>query len=416
MNNHRDHHRSTPKLFWLGMSSALPLLVAPSVSFAQAPSTQVEWNQCSQFKDDNNARLACYDQWAAQQPLLGATNTTAEASSWHGQPALTSASSSGAYVLRNAPAHDGMSSVDRANMAADAGEKVVVANNDGCRNPAFDATSRFWELNNDTDCGNFRFRGYRPAIIAVARANRVNETPYSPTRGRAEYQDYQKTEMRFQISVRTKVLSNLLTSDSSSKRDSLWFGYTQQSYWQLFNASLSRPFRDTDYEPELIYIYPVEWNIFGTGAKLRYAGMGINHQSNGQSNPISRSWNRYFITAGVDITPHLRMSGRLWKRMSESGHKDDNPNIGNYIGLAELTTYWSVTPRDTVTYTFKRSLKSQARGSNRVEWFHALGQGFAGGKSNLNLYAGVFSGYGDSLLDYNYRRTVFNVGFSLVDF
>ena len=62
------------------------------------------------------------------------------------------------------------------------------------------------------------------------------------------------------------------------------------------------------------------------------------------------------------------------------------------------------------------SLASQARGSVRLEWMQALGSGIWGGKSNLRLHTALFSGYGDSMIDYNRKRTVFSVGLSLVDF
>ena len=58
----------------------------------------------------------------------------------------------------------------------------------------------------------------------------------------------------------------------------------------------------------------------------------------------------------------------------------------------------------------------QGRGSGRVEWLRTLGEGWNGGKSNLRLHVQLFSGYGDSLIDYNYKRTVLSVGFSLLDF
>ena len=71
-------------------------------------------------------------------------------------------------------------------------------------------------------------------------------------------------------------------------RDSVWFGYSQQSYWQLFNGGLSRPFRATDHEPEITYIYPTDAELPG-GWRLRYSGIRLVHQSNGQSLPLSRS-------------------------------------------------------------------------------------------------------------------------------
>jgi phospholipase A1 len=52
----------------------------------------------------------------------------------------------------------------------------------------------------------------------------------------------------------------------------------------------------------------------------------------------------------------------------------------------------------------------------RLEWLRKLGSsGFVGNNSGLRLHTQLFSGYGDSLIDYNRRRTVVSVGLSLVD-
>ena len=45
-----------------------------------------------------------------------------------------------------------------------------------------------------------------------------------------------------------------------------------------------------------------------------------------------------------------------------------------------------------------------------------LGTSPSGGKSNLRLHTQLFSGYGDSMIDFNRKRTVFSLGLSLVDF
>ena len=70
----------------------------------------------------------------------------------------------------------------------------------------------------------------------------------------------------------------------------------------------------------------------------------------------------------------------------------------------------------TLSATVRSSLGSAPRGSLRVEWLRTLGDGIGGGRSNLRLHTQLFSGYGDSLIDYNRKRTVFSVGFSLLDF
>ena len=79
--------------------------------------------------------------------------------------------------------------------------------------------------------------------------------------------------MRIGLSVRTKLAQGMLTQDDPVKKDSLWFGYSQQSTWQLFNGDISRPFRTTDHEPELMYVYPTDFQLPG-GWRWRYAGVG----------------------------------------------------------------------------------------------------------------------------------------------
>ena len=151
------------------------------------------------------------------------------------------------------------------------------------------------------DCGTFGLRGYRPISLAVIGSDSVNTAPTSPSADHTgTFQPYTTSETRINMSVRTKVAQGLLTGGDPNRLDSLWFAYSQQSYWQLFNADLSRPFRATDHEPELIYIFPVE-SALPSGWRLRYGGIGINHQSNGQSLPLSRSWNRIIGRAGLEL-------------------------------------------------------------------------------------------------------------------
>lgn len=386
------------------MSRALLVYAAATVlSAAPAGAAQPSasnWQACTALAADSAARLACFDQWASQQAApaapVAATTPPASASTWVQ-----------AGVAIPPPPTEG----------AQAPPVFEIISPEGCRNPAHSDLSRFWELENDTDCGTFSFRGYRPITVSVAKGSSVNRQPSSIADGHTatDSVDFRTTENRIQLSVRTKIAQGLLTPEGGTRKDSLWFGYTQQSYWQLFSGEISRPFRTTDHEPELVYVYPTALNL-PAGGRLRFAGLGLVHHSNGQSLPLSRSWNRHYLMAGAEWGPQWQVQARVWKRIAESRAQDDNPDISDLLGRGELRVLWNPNPQHTLGVTVRHALRQSAKGSTRLDWLRTLGEGAPGGKSNLRLHAQLFHGYGDSLIDYNRRRTVFSLGLSLLDF
>jgi phospholipase A1 len=398
---------------WLGFT------VTPAQAQVSSSATQAPWQICANMTSDTTARLACYDLWAKEQqkaaaPAAANTATAATAAtpaapapSSPAVPAVSAAALAGATPTA-APTADTSLPTTR---IIGAGSGLT-----GCRNSDYSDLSRFWELEPGTDCGNYGVRGFRPLNVSLSMADGVNTQPTSETadRNATTATDYQKVEARIQLSVRTKMAQSIFTADDATRRDSLWFAYSQQSNWQVFNSDLSRPFRTTDHEPEVIYVYPTSWNLFGD-MKMRYTGLGLVHQSNGQSKPLSRSWNRAYIMAGMENSRRVRITGRYWQRFSESAESDDNPGISDYIGRAELSAFWNPNRDNTFGVTVRHSLRSDARGSFRLEWLKALGTS-ANPDSNLRLHTQFFSGYGDSLIDYNKRRNVLLIGLSLVDF
>jgi len=350
---------------------------------------QLTWQQCQRLADNKEARLACFDRWAQQQTLPAASVPAAP-------PVL-------ANTQPPAP-------VDA---AVPATRVVSVATEEGCRDRQYSLLSRFWELENGTDCGTFSFRAYRPLNVSASAATNHPQTPISPSAGHnGEDIAYQANEMRIGLSVRTKLIQGMLTQNDPVKKDSLWFGYSQQSTWQLFNGAISRPFRTTDHEPELMYVYPTDVQLAG-GWRWRYAGLGLVHQSNGQSLPYSRSWNRVYLMGGMELDDRFTLTGRVWQRLHEDAAKDDNPDISNYIGRAELTGRWNLNPYNTLGLTVRNNLRESGRGSVRLEWLKDLGNS---SRSNLRFHTQLFHGYGDTLVDYNRKRTVLSIGLSLVDF
>ena len=98
-------------------------------------------------------------------------------------------------------------------------------------------------------------------------------------------------EVAFQLSIKAPMAEALFTDE-----DALFFGFTVRSFWQAYNDDISAPFRETNYEPEVFWVTPVPWNVFGGDAA--FVGLGLSHQSNGRSQLFSRSWNRIYATLG----------------------------------------------------------------------------------------------------------------------
>lgn len=368
---------------WL-LAGCLPLAPAAAQDAGEATAPD-GWQPCRAMTDER-ARLACFDRWAQSQAAPRAAPAavrSAEPAAEPPTPALTAPTASAEPDCRSGPQS---------------------------------ALSRFWELESGSDCGRFNIRGYRPISLSVIASDSVNTAPSSSSPNHtAGYTPYLQTEGRIQLSVRTKIAQGLFPAGDPARRDSLWFGYTQQSYWQIFSDAISRPFRNTDHEPELIYILPVDAELPG-GWRLRYGGLSLNHQSNGQSLPLSRSWNRMILMAGAEKDTRFVLNARLWQRMPETADNDDNPAIEDYVGRAEVGGVWNLDRKNTLGLTVRHSLNHAANGSVRIEWLRALGDGQRGSyASGLRFHVQLFSGYGDSLVDYNRWRTVLGIGLSLVD-
>ena len=96
----------------------------------------------------------------------------------------------------------------------------------------------------------------------------------------------------------------------------------------MYNSAVSRAFRDTNYMPELLVSYKPALDL-GGGFNWNLLSAGFNHQSNGRSDVLSRSWNRLFAEFGVE-RDSLALSARVWYRLPEDAGTDDNPDITDY--------------------------------------------------------------------------------------
>lgn len=386
------------------MLKKLTCVAAAALPLAAAAQGGDAWQACLDLRD-NERRLACFDNWAKGQRTPATPPAPAPA-----EPPAAAAPPPAPVPPAPEPASGQQA---KTGLTEPPRRGLRLTSSDNCHE-ATSELSRFWETEQGHDCGTFGIRGYRPISIAVATADTVNEQPTSgnPANNATTATDYRTTEARLQISLRTKVAQGIF-SYGERGLDSLWLAYSQLSYWQIFTPQLSRPFRNTDHEPEILYVAPVQSARPGEW-RLRVGGLGLVHQSNGQNLPLSRSWNRVYVMAAAE-RDGLQVQGRLWNRLDEEPAKDDNPGISDYIGRGEVLVRWHADRKNLFTFTGRHGLKKDSHGSVRLEWFHALADTGSGLPSGLRLHTQIFSGYGDTLLDYNRPRTMFSIGLSLVD-
>jgi phospholipase A1 len=261
-----------------------------------------------------------------------------------------------------------------------------------------------WELSAENKLGTFNIRGYKPVYVlpAFATSNQNNQ-PHSPNPDNTVVGSEQldKVEAKFQLSLKTKVWQGVFGDVGD-----VWIGYTQSSRWQVYNTRLSRPFRETDYEPEAMLMFDTHYRVLGWDGRL--LGIGVDHQSNGRSNPLSRSWNRIVANVGFERDGWTVMV-RPWWRIPEAASDDNNPDISDYMGRGEVSIVHEWHGQE-FGMLLRHSMRggSRSHGAARFSWSFPMA-------GNLRGYAEVFKGYGESMIDYNHNATYVGLGISLLD-
>ncbi|MCA6062178.1 phospholipase A [Thalassolituus marinus] len=210
-------------------------------------------------------------------------------------------------------------------------------------------------------------------------------------------------EAVFQLSIKY-----LLAEDVFGKLSRIEVGYTNRSFWQAYNSDISRPFRETNHEPELMFSWQTRnpW--------VDYFSVSLNHQSNGQTSSLSRSWNRVILST-VSVIPSGVVQLQGWWRVPEEKEGDpwdpednDNPDIDDYMGPGQLT-YMHVMKLHTFSVTVRNNFNfDENRGALELGWSFPL-------TNRLKGYVHYFNGYGESLIDYNRYQERFGLGIKLSD-
>lgn len=275
------------------------------------------------------------------------------------------------------------------------GQESVPAGDDDGRSPL----TRHYDL--DKRDGALDLKPHHATFVAAHGTDSRN-----PVSNPSPDEELTHGEIAFQFSVKTK-----LVATRSPAHADLWFAYTQQSHWQVFQVS--GPIRETNYEPEAFVVQPLgRWGDWGAVA-LRFVGLGLNHQSNGRGGGASRSWNRVVGQFGFELGSATTLLVRPWWRIDESAFNDENPDIDEYLGHGDLLLAhrMDVLGRDvTATLRVRNNLEREGnRGALQLSLAWPVLN------DRLALFVRAFTGYGESLIDYDHRQQTIAVGVSLLD-
>jgi len=245
---------------------------------------------------------------------------------------------------------------------------------------------------------------YKPNYILPVTYSSGSTEPYKALDTDCDFDDI---EVKFQVS-----LKYIVAEDIGTPGLDVQLAFTAASWWQAYNSDSSSPFRETNYEPEIIIQYAEPWDLFGLPVAI--SAISLNHQSNGQAGSLSRSWNR--IIGTLAFTHHdFVWAVRSWWRLPEeeketpdSSRGDDNPDIEKYLGYGDLNMVWKLPYNNNLDFKLRNNLRSDNKGSIQVGWSFPLSKHLFG-------YVEYFNGYGESLIYYNQSISRIGVGFRLTN-
>jgi len=246
---------------------------------------------------------------------------------------------------------------------------------------------------------NFGLEPYRVNYLLLLGYRKDNYKSYIPT------DVYKNVEAELQVSLKLKVKQNIFGLD-----ERYYLSYTHQSFWQIYSES--SPFRETIYNPEGFVIFPIfDKSMFG----LKSLKFALAHRSNGQGDNRnldpevykienrSRSINYLYTTIQIQHN-NLISELELWSRIPENSETDDNPDIIDYTGFSQLKFRYFIN-KHIFRVVGRLNFKTNYGAIEGAYSYPLI-------IDDVYFYSKIFSGYGESLIDYNNNISKFSVGFS----
>lgn len=219
-------------------------------------------------------------------------------------------------------------------------------------------------------------------------------------------------ELQFQVSIKTPLAINIF-----DQKIDLYAAYTNRSFWQAFNDEdqNSSFFRETNHEPEM-WIQKRHNVELPLGFNYKVTSVGFVHQSNGRAGDpeineyaLSRSWNRLYANFIIE-NGNFVVAIKPWYRIQEDREDDDNRDITDYLGHGEIRFAYKL-KEHTFSLMSRNNIESGfSEGAIEASWSFPLWN-----YPYVKGYIQYFSGYGESLADYNQYNNRIGLGIALSD-
>ena len=228
-----------------------------------------------------------------------------------------------------------------------------------------------------------------------------------------EYKSYVKSDEYVNYEAELQVSLKLFLGSNLFGLDELYYAsYSHQAFWQIYTDS--SPFRETTYNPEAFVIFPIlDTSSFLQMRSLKFA---VAHRSNGQGNnenvvyvnpednPGNRSRSINYLYTTLSLQHDTLITDlSAWVPFPGSENLNDNPDLMKYIGYSSVKFSYFM-GKHMFTLMGRASLET-GMGAVEATYSYPLMDG-------AFLYTKIFSGYAESLIDYDNYITKFAIGFS----
>jgi phospholipase A1/A2 len=211
------------------------------------------------------------------------------------------------------------------------------------------------------------------------------------------------TNARYQVSLKFRVFN---PNTRTPMLEKLYLSYSQTSLWDL--SSNSKPFRDSSFRPSVFFLDDEFQHWPWRDSRLGLQG-GFEHESNGKDGASSRSINTFFVRPTLTFPLQGDYFISVSPKFFAYQNKDENPDIPDYRGYADLLVKLGETDGLQMATLFRQGNRA-ARHSVLMDLSYPLKRPTFGNLGGY-LHVQISNGYGETLLEYDQKsRTQFRIG------